>query len=265
VLRKLISGGLTSAERAALDTAVKLEIPHGGWTSTANGNELAPKYELKSVEAEDVILSVRKNVEESDGVLLVLRGDASGKLAQLEKLAGDGQKPFFYIDLGRVSKFEAALNICKWIAEENIETLYVAGDTEETSDISRDVTDILESVIYLGYAERRDPVRMDLRRTTPKHPETLEEALEILLSDLPLKDRVIIANMTLGELGSLYNTVGRHISDFFGLWTGNEPLVESCRRKTGQKTLRVENIPDVILRSLWERLKTTHRLRVVKE
>jgi len=31
MIKKIISGGQTGADRAALDMAIKLNIPHGGW------------------------------------------------------------------------------------------------------------------------------------------------------------------------------------------------------------------------------------------
>jgi hypothetical protein len=32
VLSKIISGGQTGADQAALDAAIELGVPHGGWT-----------------------------------------------------------------------------------------------------------------------------------------------------------------------------------------------------------------------------------------
>jgi len=31
MIQKIISGGQTGADQAALDVAIKLDIPHGGW------------------------------------------------------------------------------------------------------------------------------------------------------------------------------------------------------------------------------------------
>jgi hypothetical protein len=49
MIRKIISGGQTGADRAALDAAIKLEIPHGGWVSKGREAEdgvIAEKYQL---------------------------------------------------------------------------------------------------------------------------------------------------------------------------------------------------------------------------
>lgn len=36
---KIISGGQTGADRAALDVAIELDIPHGGWIPTGRKTE----------------------------------------------------------------------------------------------------------------------------------------------------------------------------------------------------------------------------------
>jgi len=37
MIKKIISGGQTGADRAALDVAIKLGIPHGGWIPNKHG------------------------------------------------------------------------------------------------------------------------------------------------------------------------------------------------------------------------------------
>ena len=49
VLHKIISGGQTGADRAALDFAIKHKIPHGGWVPKgriAEDGPLPAKYNL---------------------------------------------------------------------------------------------------------------------------------------------------------------------------------------------------------------------------
>ena len=42
MIKKIISGGQTGADRAALDTAIKLGIPHGGWIPKGHKAEDGP-------------------------------------------------------------------------------------------------------------------------------------------------------------------------------------------------------------------------------
>ena len=55
---KIISGGQTGADRAALDFALARGIPHGGWCpqgQLAEDGPIAPRYQLREV-FEDVVL-----------------------------------------------------------------------------------------------------------------------------------------------------------------------------------------------------------------
>jgi hypothetical protein len=52
MIKKIISGGQTGADRAALDVAIKLNIPHGGWIPKGRKTEdgtLPEKYQLKEM------------------------------------------------------------------------------------------------------------------------------------------------------------------------------------------------------------------------
>jgi hypothetical protein len=40
MIKKIISGGQTGADRAPLEVAIELGIPHGGWTETMGGLKL---------------------------------------------------------------------------------------------------------------------------------------------------------------------------------------------------------------------------------
>ena len=49
MIEKIISGGQTGADQAALDAAIKLGIPHGGWMPIGRMTEDGPlpdKYDL---------------------------------------------------------------------------------------------------------------------------------------------------------------------------------------------------------------------------
>ena len=55
MIEKIISGGQTGADRAALDVAIKLGIPHGGWIPKGRKTEdgtLPQKYKLQQMATE---------------------------------------------------------------------------------------------------------------------------------------------------------------------------------------------------------------------
>jgi hypothetical protein len=52
MIKKIISGGQTGTDRAALDVALKFKIPHGGWLPRGRKSEdgpLSDKYKLQEM------------------------------------------------------------------------------------------------------------------------------------------------------------------------------------------------------------------------
>jgi hypothetical protein len=62
----------------------------------------------------------------------------------------------------------------------------------------------------------------------PQRPKSIEEAVEVLLSELSEKDRQAIRIMAEQELSSLHLSLGNHIRNGFGLWENNEELLSAC-------------------------------------
>ncbi len=263
MIKKIISGGHEGVEQAALDMAIKLDIPHGGWIPDGCRNAFPQKYHLKETAAADDLGCKKKNIKFSDGTLFLFQ--KGHDLNLIRQLAKDLQKPFHAVDFRRESKFDSALNICKWIVNHGIGTLNVSGEiAPRGSKIYNDAMDVLESAVYLCHIEYDAPLSVELLMTGNKLPKTLDEAVDLLVSELPLKDSVVIANMTLSELGSLNATLGKYIRDSFDLWNQNASLLASCRKAAEGENLKVENVSMVIIQSLWEKLKKTHRLRIIK-
>jgi hypothetical protein len=265
MIQKIISGGQDGVERAALEAAVKLEIPHGGWIPKGCRNVFPKKFTLKENASSKYSTCLEKNILSSDGTLFLFATDIKDDLTLVRHLAISGQKPFLNLDFRESSKFEIALAICKWVLEHQIRILHVTGEKAPLEDvICTDTMDVLESAIYLGHVEYDVPLGLNKAFHAPRFPKTVDEAVEALISDLPLKDRVMIANMTVKELGSLNITLGRYIRDAFGLWTDNPELLQSCREYLKSDDIAVDHASIAILRVLWEKIKPSHRLRIVK-
>jgi hypothetical protein len=76
MIKKIISGGQTVADRAALDTAIKLKIPHGGWIPKGRKAEDGPlpeMYQLQEMPTESYSARTEQNVIDSDGTLIIAR------------------------------------------------------------------------------------------------------------------------------------------------------------------------------------------------
>lgn len=127
---KIISGGQTGADRAALDAAITLGIPHGGWLPKGRRTEDGPlpeHYSLKELDSDDYRLRTEKNVIESDGTLIVSFGALSGGSALTESLAIKHHSPFLVLDLEEISRTDAVAAIETWLKREKIAVLNVAG------------------------------------------------------------------------------------------------------------------------------------------
>jgi len=69
MLTKIISGGQTGADRAALDVAIELNVPHGGWIPKGRKTEdgvLPDKYQLKEMPTASYPKRTEKNILDSD-------------------------------------------------------------------------------------------------------------------------------------------------------------------------------------------------------
>ena len=95
-------------------------------------------------------------------------------------------------------------------------------------------------------------------------PRSVGEAVERLISELPLKDRVRIAKMDRWELSALHVILGPHIRERYGFWAGNNELMESCRILSGKDRFDIATGSAMIIDTMWARLRRTHAMRAVK-
>jgi hypothetical protein len=272
VIKKIISGGQTGADQGALDAAIKLGIPHGGWIPKGRLTEKGPlpdKYELTEMPGTIYALRTEQNVIDSDGTLIISHGELTEGSDYTRKMALKHHRPWLHINLNKTPAFKAANLISSWIKESTIEILNVAGPRESKDKlIYQDVLKIIESVYYLELIENSGPESEQLqsndRSVYDQPPKTVQEAVARLISELPLKDKTTIANIGEAELVRLNSYLGRHILEKFGLWSGNEKLLESCLAIADYPLHSEDDAISVIIKELWQELKETHRLRIIK-
>jgi hypothetical protein len=268
MLKMIISGCLPGAGQGALDAAVKLGIPDGGWVPKGALTEDAPMgeaYHLKEMKTSSDDQCTEQNIIESNGTLIVSHGAYAQELKRVRKYAGEHNRSWMHIDLNRTPAFKAAQLIASWIREKKIEILNVTGPKAgEDPGIYQKTMAIIESVYHLSLIdENMGDLEKELAGRQSEPPRTVDEAVNRLILELPLKDRVGIANMTHDEISSLGPTLGQDIRFEFGLWGKNEFLMDSCRFVSGKKNLNPDDASKIIIESLWEKLRNTHKLRVV--
>ena len=271
---KIISGGQTGVDRAALDTAIRLGVPHGGWISKgrlAEDGPLPETYALKETASAVYAERTEKNVLDADGTLIIARGNLCGGTAYTREMAVKHGRPWLHVDLHRTPAFRAALSIRQWIATQRIRVLNVAGPrASKDPRIYSDTQALLESVYYLSLADANPEkpaeagMAPEAAAAASDTPACVRDALQQLSAGLPLKDRVTIANMTEGELPALLPTLGEYIVHRFGLPAGNIPLMRSCRWVARRSIKTEEAAARLIIRELWKLLRRTHALRRVK-
>jgi hypothetical protein len=151
MIQKIISGGQTGADRAALDVAIKHNIPHGGWIPKGRKAEdgiLPKKYHLQEMPTGSYIARTEKNILDSDGTLIVSRGLLSGGSARTMEFAKQHKKPWVHIDLTTTTCPEAARMIQEWVGRNDIKVINVAGPRSSKDEkIYPAVLDLLEATL----------------------------------------------------------------------------------------------------------------------
>ena len=131
IFSKIISGGQTGVDRAALDVALELGLEAGGWCPRgrrAEDGRIDSRYPLLETTSWKYPVRTRKNVLESDGTLILTRGEPKGGTSLTVALAKKLGKPYRMGDLDQGSKTKAGIR--NWGAENKIQILNVAGPRE---------------------------------------------------------------------------------------------------------------------------------------
>ncbi|HIE44197.1 MAG TPA: molybdenum cofactor carrier [Candidatus Omnitrophica bacterium] len=132
MLRKIISGGQTGVDRAALDTSLAHNFPCGGWCPRgrlAEDGRILPKYPLRETASGEYEARTELNVQDSNGTLILTWGEPTGGTALTIELTCAHKKPCLIFDLKK-GKGGVIENILEWIEENHIEILNVAGPRE---------------------------------------------------------------------------------------------------------------------------------------
>jgi hypothetical protein len=101
MIRKIVSGGQTGADRAALDWAIEHGIPHGGWCPAGRRAEdgvIAARYHLLETPKHDYEQRTRWNVRDSDATLVVsLSPELAGGSLATRRWAEKMERPCLHI------------------------------------------------------------------------------------------------------------------------------------------------------------------------
>jgi len=139
VLKKVISGGQTGVDRAALDAALCAGIPAGGYCPRGRLSEdgtIPSRYPLIETESRKYRVRTEMNVLESDGTLIISSGTLSGGTKLTAEFAQRHKRPFLVVHMDALDEIREAVS---WIISNSIQVMNVAGPRE--SDPTGDIYD----------------------------------------------------------------------------------------------------------------------------
>jgi Circularly permutated YpsA SLOG family len=127
---KIISGGQTGVDRAALDVALKHGIQCGGWVPAGRLDEsgrIPDHYPLKELPEGSFAERTLANVRDSDGTVIIHAGDVAGGTEFTMQCCVKEKRPHCSIDATQFSVDQAAQVILDFARKEKISVLNVAG------------------------------------------------------------------------------------------------------------------------------------------
>ena len=127
LLDRIVSGGQTGVDRAALDVAIALKIPHGGWCPLGRIAEDGPIpdcYQLEEHPSPKYSDRTKQNVVDSDATLVLYHSILEGGTLKTFMHAGNLGKPCLKIRLTHPGRME---RVRDWLESNRVRTLNIAG------------------------------------------------------------------------------------------------------------------------------------------
>jgi len=127
---KIVSGGQTGVDRAALDAALQCNIDCGGWCPQGRKAEdgIIPEcYPVVELMAGGYRQRTYQNVIDSDGTLIVYFETLCGGTEQTLVFCLQQKRPYLLIDASELSIERVVARISKFVLTHSIKKLNVAG------------------------------------------------------------------------------------------------------------------------------------------
>lgn len=151
-LEKIISGGQSGVDRAALDAALAGSFPCGGWVPKgrqAEDGAIPDRYPVDECGLGGSEERTRLNVRDSDATLILTRGQGPAGLSNGTGLTVEWaetlSKPYLVVDLDQPTDPDG---VAQWLHGAAILVLNVAGPRESTSPgIYQPARDFIDAVL----------------------------------------------------------------------------------------------------------------------
>ena len=155
MIEKLISGGQTGADIAALDVALRFDFPHGGWCPKGRRSLEGPistRYQLVETPKASYLQRTEWNARDSDGtVVFTLAAEVTGGSLRTIEFAKKHGKPCLHLsrDPGSFGYRDRSELIQEFVREHDIRKLNVAGSRESKEPgIHKWVMNVIEMAFF---------------------------------------------------------------------------------------------------------------------
>ncbi|WP_457942295.1 YpsA SLOG family protein [Vreelandella alkaliphila] len=137
MLSKIISGGQTGADRAALDAALTLDFPIGGTCPVGRMAEDGPMSSIYTLEevSGDYRQRNHQNVQNADGTAIFYASYLQGGTEATALFCIQQSKPYKLIDIELIDPLHAAMLLADFVHDRNISILNVAGPRASTCPV----------------------------------------------------------------------------------------------------------------------------------
>jgi hypothetical protein len=131
MIKKIVSGGQTGADRAGLDVAIRWGFPHGGWCPKGRKAEdgmIGGQYQLVETPSASYLQRTEWNVRDSDAtVIFTISSQLSGGSKRTAEFATKHCKPWIHLARQAATYEDPALILQRFVEEKSIRALNIAG------------------------------------------------------------------------------------------------------------------------------------------
>jgi hypothetical protein len=131
MIKKIVSGGQTGADRAGLDVAIRWGFPNGGWCPKGRKAEDGPiggQYLLTETPSANYLQRTEWNVRDSDAtVIFTISSQLSGGSKRTAEFAEKHRKPWIHVARQATSYEEPALVLQRFVQKHSARILNIAG------------------------------------------------------------------------------------------------------------------------------------------
>jgi hypothetical protein len=157
MIKKIVSGGQTGADRAGLDVAIRWNFPYGGWCPKgrrAEDGQIGGQYLLTETPSANYLQRTEWNVRDSDAtVIFTISSQLSGGSKRTAEFAEKHRKPWIHLARQEASYEDPALILQRFVEENSVRELNIAGTRgSKEPDVWRFAYDTIEAAFFWSQA-----------------------------------------------------------------------------------------------------------------